>query len=1177
MSELLIEDLFRVPSRFMRSAHLEHDFEVPEALDYYIVADPVRRALQRIVEGLRPGSGQRAWRITGDYGTGKSSFGLLLANLLSGAGPKLPPALRRAIELRSLSLPEPRLHPLLVTGAREGLASALARSIVAAIDGLHRGRTHAMLGRIRQRLVKKELTDADLVRALSDFITHLADAGMASGVVIIIDELGKFLEFSAVQPNADVYLLQRLAEAAARSGDRPLVVVGLLHQGFHAYAEQLPVAVQQEWQKVAGRFEEILFEQSLEHISVLVARTLNVQEAKLPSKIDSVAEKAMRCAIKLGWYGGAADEGELAASARRIYPLHPLVLPPLVRFLRRFGQNERSLFSFLLSAEPFGLQDFADRPASLMEWYRLHNLYDYVRATFGHLLGGQSHRSQWLRISTVIDRASREDALELQVLKTIGLLNLLDTDDLIASEEAVVAAIAPAGKGLEERVAAAAASLKARHLLYDRGTAGGYCLWAHTSVSLDNAFQLAQRALGPMDRVSSLIGAYLDTRPLVARRHHIETGTLRHFKVRFVPVAELGKASTVVDDQSDGLVLIPLCDTPREREEALRFARSDGLRSRGDVLVAVPMPLSNLAVAVQEARSWAWVLENTPELNHDSYAAEEAARQLSAARRTLRRQLDRFIGLHGPSTAPGLTWLHLGEEVCIRNGRQLLDHISHICDRLFAKAPRITSELVNRRALSSAAAKARMQLIGRILTSASLPMLGLDTAKAPPEKSIYLSILKQGGVHRQFGESHAVAEPPREQDPCNLRPAFARIREMLEVTPEGRLSVASIFAALREAPYGARDGLIPILFAIYVKACEHELAFYEDGGFTVRVGAPEFLRLVKAPETFEVQLARVTGVRAEVLDQLLTLLDVGVPPERKPVLLDIVTPLCTFAARLPEYAKKTSAISGTAKAVRSVLTEAREPVKLLFRDLPVACGVEPIPSSEAVDDAAVQVFVRTLRSALDELRGAYQALQGRNEAVLFTALEAPSVPASARKQLAERAKSVLVSVHEPQLKAFCLRLRDDNLAYERWLESIASFVTSKPPARWVDIDERVYADEVTRLAKRFRRVESLAIGADPGAFTSALRVIVTRADGTECDRVIHVSEDDVHAIADVEKKIRDLLPNSEHLRLVVTSRVLLEFAPEVRANGGAHAEHDSIPRAAASVATSPAQMEALAR
>ena len=37
----------------------------------------------------------------------------------------------------------------------------------------------------------------------------------------------------------DIYLLQQLAEAASRSDDIPFFVLGLLHQGFNAYADRL--------------------------------------------------------------------------------------------------------------------------------------------------------------------------------------------------------------------------------------------------------------------------------------------------------------------------------------------------------------------------------------------------------------------------------------------------------------------------------------------------------------------------------------------------------------------------------------------------------------------------------------------------------------------------------------------------------------------------------------------------------------------------------------------------------------------------------------------------------------------------------------------------------------------------------------------------------------------------
>jgi hypothetical protein len=74
-----------------------------------------------------------------------------------------------------------------------------------------------------------------------------------------------------------------------------------------------------------------------------------------------------------------------------LYPLHPALLPVLVRFFARFGQHERSLFGFLLSNEPFGLKLFFESAVSTDRWYRLSDFF-YVRAVYGHRLTGESAR-----------------------------------------------------------------------------------------------------------------------------------------------------------------------------------------------------------------------------------------------------------------------------------------------------------------------------------------------------------------------------------------------------------------------------------------------------------------------------------------------------------------------------------------------------------------------------------------------------------------------------------------------------------------------------------------------------------------------------------------------------------------------------------------------------------------
>ncbi len=80
MAEKKISDLFHIRNRFLRSVYLERDFHDPAALSTYVLTDFARSCLGRMADGLRPHSGQRAWRMTGDYGSGKSSFALLLAH-----------------------------------------------------------------------------------------------------------------------------------------------------------------------------------------------------------------------------------------------------------------------------------------------------------------------------------------------------------------------------------------------------------------------------------------------------------------------------------------------------------------------------------------------------------------------------------------------------------------------------------------------------------------------------------------------------------------------------------------------------------------------------------------------------------------------------------------------------------------------------------------------------------------------------------------------------------------------------------------------------------------------------------------------------------------------------------------------------------------------------------------
>jgi hypothetical protein len=1137
MSEGKIADILNVEGKFLRSANLERDFRDPNALSGYVVTDFARSALTRIAEGLRPDSGRRAWRVTGHYGAGKSSFALFLAHLLSGRESNLPPQIRSVTELGKKP---PRFLPLLVTCTRQPLSVSILTALHLAATSAYGRTSKSKLASEINRLVisKSELTDDQVLDLILRFNTQLIVDSKAKGLMLILDELGKLLEFAALHPERqDVFFLQRLAEAASRSGDEPLFIVSLLHQGFSAYADHLDQSTEREWEKIAGRFEEIVFDQPIGEIGELISTALRVSRRKIPKTQSKELRDAAERVVRLGWYGATTpkDFSDLAVG---LYPLHPSVLPVLIRTFRRFGQNQRSLFSFLLSNEPFGLQAFAEKRLQDGALYRLHDFYDYVRANFGYRLAVQTYRSHWNLISSMIDSFATEDELQKKILKTVGILNLHDDDDLPVSEDAVICAVASSEIRSGSKLRSSLQKLRTgKRVLWDRG-ARGLCLWPHTSVNLDKAYDDAKRGAATTQRVGPFVKEFLETRPIVARRHYIQTGNLRHWDVRYCAVADLVEALDDDLTKADGVILVPLCETSQEQRAALLAAKQDTLRDRPGWLLAVPQPLNSLASLVQEARRWEWVSNHVLELNADKYAREEVARQKDAARLQLDHRIQSFVSFKQFRMETSLTWFHKGRRQPVTNGRQLLRKLSEIFDEIYPDAPQIQNELVNRRSLSSAAAAARMRLIERMFANAGEPWLAMDPGKNPPEMSIYLSVLKNTGLHRQFDNSWRIGTADRGTDKkCRVNPSLARIREIVEEEPDKRVNVAALFADLRRAPYGVRDGLMPLLLATFAITHEKEVAFYKDGTFLRELKGEAMLLLTKAPERFDIQLCKIQGVRSELFSKLIALLQIDRTKDREVELLDVVKRLCVFVAELPPYVRNTSKLSSTTLLVRDAILTAREPATLLFNDLPKACGFNPI-TSRRTDDQKAAEFIESLRAALDDLRMAYPQLEERLRTQLRIAFETAGSFQFFRQHLAQRAEKILLSVTEPKLRAFCLRLIDENLPEADWLESLGSYLALKPPSKWHDAEEDAFNGALVEVAAKFHRIESVVFSQGRRKDDTAIRLAVTRANGMEQEEVVHFGTEEEARLRKLQRQFEGLFAGNQRLALVAASRAI---------------------------------------
>lgn len=1119
-----IQDSICIAPRYMRSVNLERDVAEAFAVSGYILTPVGVDFIRRVCRSLH-GPDPRSWSITGPYGSGKSAFVLFLLNLLRGKKScgiveskeilkQTAPDIWSELydQRKSTALRAAGFLPVLVSGSPRSIASSILEAVLRDVPRFSSTKAHrfpalAVLHKLQKEYKQGVPIDLQaLVTSLLQLKAELRKAGKCQGMILVVDELGKFLEFAAHNPEQnDLFLLQLLAEATGASSD--FLLLTILHQAFEQYGSGLRPTLRNEWAKIQGRFEDVGFQDPPEETLRIIGNAI-VQ--KPSSFTDSLRKESSAIAAEiydLGCAPRSLTKRQFCDLMAACAPLHPVTALVLTRLCRKFGQNQRSLFSFLTSRSTYGFATFIQREVSPTDstLFSLAELYDYASDALGSGLSVGEAGTRWTAVAAALEARRDLTPSETKAVKAIGLLHVIGPHgELKASRD-----LLPLVLGTREALTTCEA-LQRRSVLVYRRHSSCFALWEGSDIDLDERLEDAARRVSPKASLAARITSRYAARPLVAKRHSFSTGTLRYFRVRFADVATFGRALER-DDDADGIVVYALPNRAAEHEELNRLATSSEARDRVDVVIAVPKSVDSLVACFRDLELLKWVEENTPTLQSDAVARKELRARLQTAIATVDAEINR---LFAPTESPATEWFHRGIEQGINSARRLSQLLSDICDHVYRATPRIKNELLNRRALSSAAAKARRNLIEAIITQADQPNLGISGF--PPELSMYRSMVELNGMHRHDDDSYLLAAP---YSNSSIHPAWEAMEQFFKESELGKKPIKELFHRLRQPPFGMKMGVIPVLFCVAAMVRDTEIAIYEAGVFVPEVTVDVFERLLKAPEHFELRSYRIQGVRKAVFREYAKLL--GAPVVRSENLVTIIKPLYRFFNRLQDFTKRTASLSPKAIAIREALLAARDPDQILFHDLPIACRFEPFDATKA-GPARVHKFFHELQLGFVELQKCYDDLLSRLQQLLYQALDIKD--ANARAALQRRAAAIGEYAIEPRTKAFIMHLCAEDLEEVPWIEAIGALLAGKPPKAWNDADRARYEVTISELSRNLKHIEALVfelarseVARDTAA--EVFRIGITDRHSKELEAVVSIGSKD---LAVFTKTILDL-------------------------------------------------------
>ena len=965
------------------AVNIEQPADLSALADYYHPTSQSIEFVRNLAATALNGGGAHA--LMGAYGVGKSSLAAFALNELSCATgtfvPRTSPHLfGEAQNPVSEVVRAGGLAPIPIVGASEPLASR----VTSAVQGFSRtfsARGVGLLAGEGATLDPRAATGEQALTLLREVARTVRQLGRP-GALLVIDEFGRHLEHMvASASDSDFHLLQSIAEATGQP-EAPLSLVIIQHYGLEHYGSRFFGSRRKEWEKVRGRFWEVVLDNTETDAAHIVGRVLAARgrERRTPTPIEEVSSSGPRF----------LHDATFMPAARKCTPLHPMTLVLLSRLARLLGQQDRTIVGWLTSALDTGFE--AALSKRTQEWIYPEALF---RHFFGDVLHVPSNPALAKRFGAIFHAHERvsddlsQDARRL--FETLAMLGFCTGRGLNADRQTALACL-PCGFDFDECVA----QLIDHSLIVYRRYRDAYVVWEGSDYDV----------AGRVDEIASQMSLDMATEmnrrtatDVLAHGHFIRTGNRRTAPVLWLNDGEEAP-------QGDGEPRIVIC---------VGDAHTLGAQA---VDVTGFTTINALEGHVREAAAVRHLLDADTVLAGDTVAAHEMRTRLEFHESRIR------------AASEDLLDSDLGWQVGPAAFGAMQQALSAAMDAAYPQAFNLHNELINRDRLSGQITFALRKLIAQLYATPEQENLGIS--KFPAERIIYESLLKRTGLHRKCADEKWLLTLDRSDVPPGLRACIREIRRLF-ASHEGKggANVELVIKQVGMPPFGLKQTpavLISILLLLSEQDA-HEL--YEDGRFLPHWGPETLQRLLKAPGRFAIAAAAPSPVTDSFMRSYRAALS-GQRSKSGHAPVSVAREVLQRHAQLPAYARRTRTVSKTAQAFRRALEVAASPGDMLFRTIPAALGHPSLPQG-----AAARAYFADIKDVWAQLEGAAQALIGRFERVVLDVVGSQDIGA-ARDLCRSLAQNVMTNsnMHHGYGAFLSCILDDTVLDHRRWLARV---------------------------------------------------------------------------------------------------------------------------------------------
>ncbi|MFY9088464.1 hypothetical protein [Arcobacter aquimarinus] len=760
---------------------------------------------------------------------------------------------------------------------------------------------------------------------LLEFLNKDIEKSSYTDVLFSIDEFGKFIEYGLEDLNSnDIFELQTLSEYVNKKNNFKLIVS--LHKSFNEYNLDSSSISYTDWDKIQGRFENIVFKDDYYEMLNIFKETISLKESSDLEISKNIVKKI--CSDKS--FNKNIDIKELEDLFEKIIPIHPYSVLIISEIFSKYFQNQRSIYSFIFSSEPNGFQDFIETEFENQELYGLSNLYDYV----AYLLRVYSivlpDSEAWYFSEDRLKDNRVENKVQKDIIKTISLIHSFKlSNTVLPNNKHIVLSLID--KYDEKTIMQNIATLEKLNLLIFQQQTQSYSLLADSNIDINKELRnLISKNVTFNYEVE--INKLIKNKEIIAKRYFSEYGSKRVFEKIYV----------------------------RENEKELE--------NKYKIFIIDTNKFDLKDLSLKNNKSLFLSLKNSQKLN----SLVEKIETLKIIKNDNKEKvsintidiLDNMILDNCTAIDTILTEGYTGSSI-YHNGlehefssKTLQKLISDISIDSFPDTPKINNYTLNHTISNKGTSTTFIKaLFNSMLENSDQKDLGIE--KFPAEKALYLSIIKPSGIHRFEKDSYSLYSP----DSLNFENVWDEITKSLKK----KTKIVDLIVKLEEEPYGLDRTKALFVISIFVLVNKETMNIFRDNTYIFDLSLDMLMNIWKATDKFELQIIKLSKDEQNLFKAYVQLTtDLTDSEYTKEKVSSIISTLHSKFNYLPEYAHRTQKLSKEAIALRTELVSMREPTKSFFSSFPKALGFKDVLNIENEE------FIKRFRLAFNEIALSYK-------------------------------------------------------------------------------------------------------------------------------------------------------------------------------------------------------------